>query len=205
MAGRAKRLPRQSPDSAGRNPRYVRPSTSPLQIEQVRASRSRPLVARSLHAIAPRHVQVRWKCERDHAEFFRDSRQRPADFRQAAAHIPAAELGLDERDDVEGRGRLIRRRAVVGREAEENLPQVRIGEAPFDFARERSRGRDLAEMTQLRPVSRREGAPEFRGRPVEIGLAGELINAARIVEKARHLGPRQNAASSSITVPSVQK
>ena len=45
------------------------------------------------------------------------------------------------------------RRTVVGGEAQENLPQVRVGDAALDLGRERAGGRDFAEMAQLREIA----------------------------------------------------
>ena len=45
----------------------------------------------------------------------------------------------------------------------------------------------LPRCRSLAEIARRERAPEFAGRTVEVGLAGELVDAARVVEKSGDL------------------
>jgi len=57
----------------------------------------------------------------------------------------------------------IGRRAVVGREAEKNLAQVRIGDAALDLGGQRARGGDFTDVAELPEVAGREGSPNSEG------------------------------------------
>ena len=158
--------------------------TSPLQMRKSAVAR----VPSCAVASFPVHsVQVVWKRKMTPLRCAKRG-EGLGDFRHATAHVPRAELGLDVGDDVECRRRVVGRRAVVGGEAEEDLLEVWIANAAIDLGGEGTAGCDFGQVAQFAEIARGERAPKFGGRAVEVGLAGKLVDAARVLEEFRDLG-----------------